>query len=86
MATLESIEAQLTSLTIMVTKHVSDDDREFDKIGYTFAGQNGNPGVMTRIDRIEQREANRSRHLWAIWIALVTSLIGIVFSKIAGVL
>lgn len=39
-----------------------------------FEGSNGTPGMVTRLDRLEQAEGRRSKHLWGITLVVLPVL------------
>lgn len=36
-------------------------------------GGNGTPGMVTRVDRLEQSQDYQSRHFWALWPTALTA-------------
>ena len=45
---------------------------------------NGRPGLMTRLDRLEQKESVRDRHFWVIYPILASLAIGAVWALLTG--
>lgn len=45
-------------------------DGKVDQLVHAIIG-NGKPGLMTRIDRIEQSERFKNRVLWAVFVAIL---------------
>lgn len=78
MATLESVETKLDLLVDLVKAHLADDKAAFDHLEEMLNG-NGQPGLKTRLDRLEQTEEGRRWNLRTIWAALVAIIVGWAF-------
>ncbi len=69
--TNEVLATKIDYLTDLVGKHIDRDDERFDKLFSSLNG-NGQAGIITRIDRLEQVESTRK---WTIR-ALVMTVLG----------
>lgn len=51
--------------------------------GY-FEGHEGRPGIVTRVDRLEQIELRRAKVVWMTFAASITALATALWEKIVG--
>lgn len=72
--TNEVLATKIDHLTDLVAKHIDRDDERFDKLFGVING-NGQAGIVTRIDRLEQVESTRK---WTIRALVMTVLGGAV--------
>ena len=54
---------------------------KLDKLDESIRG-NGKPGILVRLDRLEQRDAKRNKFVWLVVGALVSAIILWVMGKI----
>jgi hypothetical protein len=71
--TNEVLATKIDYLTDLVSKHIDRDDERFDKLFGTLDG-NGQPGLKTRLDRLEQAEASRKEYKGTITASVVGSI------------
>lgn len=72
-ADLAVLKAQHQSFKDALDKHVSSEEKFQKEILNCLIG-NGRVGLMTRVDRIEQRHLGRARVYWVLVAAVTTSL------------
>lgn len=65
----------LAELKAIVSKQ-SEHTESLSNITRTLNGHNGQPGALTRLDRLEQAEGRRVWHVRAIWSAIIAGTIG----------
>lgn len=68
--TLSQIDQKLDDLKEFFKAHAESDDKHFEKLWNRIDGTESTPGITTRIDRLEQKEASRTKHLAALWGAI----------------
>lgn len=68
--TLNSLDQKLSDLIDLVKSHVERDEKMFDKIWDHVDGTPEHPGLVTRLDRLEQKEASRTKHIATLWAAI----------------
>ena len=70
--TLNQIDQKIDDLRELVKSHIERDERTFDKIWNHLDGTEETPGLKTRLDRLEQKETGRAKHLAMLWAAIPT--------------
>ena len=60
----------LTRLDAIVDKQ-REHTESLSNITYTLNGRNGQPGMITRLDRLEQSEAKRVWHIRSLWATVL---------------
>ncbi len=76
---LARIETKLDALTVTVADRIEFDNKRYDRHARIIYGENGSgdkPGLLVRLDRIEQ---NSKRHAW-----LMRVIVGTVVALAAG--
>lgn len=64
--------------------HLEDAEKTRKIHDVSFHGDGSHLGVFTRLDRLEQAEASRTRQIWALTTAVITALVGLAFSALKG--
>lgn len=77
----ELLKERIEFLIGMITRHIEDDKKAFDKIDEAFDG-NGHAGLKTRLDRLEQSAFHQRWAIRAFWVAVL----GVSASYIGGLL
>ena len=58
-------------------------NRKLDQMDRAVRG-NGKPGILIRLDRLEQSESTRNKLLWLIAGSAATVAVGLIWSRIFG--
>ena len=72
--TNDVLAAKLDAIVNKQSEHTE----SLSNIIYTLNGRNGQPGLITRLDRIEQTEARRVWHIRTLWATVLAGLTGTV--------
>lgn len=72
------IYAELQNIKAVLDEHTKVDNQNFQELRQLFEGTNGTPGIKIRLDRIEQKETSRGKHLAYLWSALSALVVGLV--------
>jgi len=70
--TNDVLAAKLDAIANKQSEHTE----SLSNITYTLNGRNGQPGLITRLDRIEQTEARRVWHIRTLWATVLAGLTG----------
>jgi uncharacterized protein (DUF3084 family) len=70
---LARLESQHSQIYEKLDKLLSEQDHFQEKVTESLLG-NGRPGLITRVDRLEQRSANSSRLAWLVIAGVVTTI------------
>ena len=71
------IYAELQTIKKTIEDHTVRDDTNFQELRRHFDGTEAAPGFKVRIDRIEQIEQGRKRHLGYVWSAIAALAAGL---------
>lgn len=74
--TLAVLGSKMDILTDLFKAHAKSDENLFQDIRESLDGCDEYPGVRGRLDRLEQKEKSRSKHVYVIY----TSLVGLIFA------
>lgn len=80
---LATILARQAEREKLVNRLSTEINVRLDRIETNIRG-NGQPGLMTRIDRIEQKDEMRGRHFWVIWPILLSTAAAAVWQWVQG--
>lgn len=80
MATRVTTEVLSTKLDSIIDKQREHTSRLIS-IEHTLNGREGQPGMITRLDRVEQLENGRKWHIRALWTGLGSAIAGILGSR-----
>jgi len=65
--------------------HMARDEKQFDAILRIFNGDDeGRPGIKTRLDRMERTLGTYTWSLRALWIAVISALVGTITTLLTG--
>jgi len=76
---LKEVETGLTSLVVITKECNKNVNRMLEKHENIIQGEGGNPGLKTKIDRLEQSEKKRAWHFRTIWGGMVAMVMKVVY-------
>jgi hypothetical protein len=63
---MDTVESRLAKLEVIGERT----EEQVKEVLHLLRG-NGQPGLVTRVDRLEQTKESQRRHFWIIWAAVV---------------